>query len=274
MEKLDLKDIQNVLLEIMKDVDRVCRANNIIYFASGGTCLGAVRHKGFIPWDDDIDVKIKREDYFRFLEIYEKEKNPMYKIFDFHTNKNAKVTFAKISDTRTRIDYQQTLNTDDLGISVDIFPIDYVSSANYKKTNAQKDLLFKKLHLSQQQPSANYNNKLNKIFDGVKKIARPFFAPKEPIYYLYKLEELATKENNNPNADLAGNLLSQDICDMHDKHVFDSYIDLDFEDMKIMCPVDYDTHLTNNYGDYMTLPKEEDRVAHPADAYWVGEKNA
>ncbi|MGN0531484.1 MAG: phosphorylcholine transferase LicD [Eubacterium sp.] len=266
MNKLTIEEVHSAILGAMKDIDRVCKEHGIQYMALAGTMLGAVRHKGYIPWDDDIDIGIKREDYYKFLEIYEQYRNPRYEIFEYSQRDDFYNQFAKISDSKTRIIDDWGKVTPGLGVAVDIFPIDYVSSKNIKLKNKYMLFLIKQLHLSLGSPSGRKGVTL------LKKIARPIIAPRNFKYYLQKIDKFATRENDSPDADLAGAFSTgvgmPMLCE---RRVYDSLVDLDFEDMKLTTVKDYDHYLTHMYGDYMQLPKEEDRIAHLATSYWVEE---
>ena len=267
MNTLSLEEIQVISLDIMKDIDRVCRKHGLKYTGIGGTLIGAIRHHGFIPWDDDIDIAMPREDYNKLLKIYPKECDKRYKIFSYTTDDDYYYSFIKVSDTTTRVSeaYKPAIN--EMGVFVDIFPIDNLSSKNYK-------LKYKYLYyiLMQIQVSLCFDSpkKYRKL---AKKIVRPFFAPRSYKYYLNKLNKYSQKENNNSNTNLTGIFMVGD-DDMHDHSVFDSYIDLQFEDTQIMSVKNYDRFLRDRFGDYMVIPPENERVSHCIKAYRVEEKDA
>lgn len=131
--KITVRDIQNVLLDMMVIVDRICKNNNIDYIMTGGTALGAIRHKGFIPWDDDLDIAIMRKDYQRFIEALNKDLPENYTFHCFEVNKKYNVTIPtmKIRNKNTYIEEVNTLLTnkcDDCnGLFIDVFILDYVS---------------------------------------------------------------------------------------------------------------------------------------------------
>ena len=126
MRKMTLQDIQSFSLEILKVVDKFCKENNITYFLAYGTLLGAVRHKGFIPWDDDIDILLPRPDYERLLKTFNV---PGFKVFDA-SDPNMLLPYSRICDTtRTLVKttspwYKGTIQS---GMWIDLFPLDAVS---------------------------------------------------------------------------------------------------------------------------------------------------
>lgn len=126
MQTLTLREIQEIELNILSDIDRFCRENGIRYSLDGGTLLGAVRHHGFIPWDDDIDIIMPREDYDRFLKSYQ-SKNGQYRLYTKDTIPAYRTQmFAKVIDTQTIANEELYQQQDAYGLWVDIFPADYV----------------------------------------------------------------------------------------------------------------------------------------------------
>ena len=126
MRQITLQEIKDIQLDILKDVDSFCEKNNIRYYLAGGTLLGAIRHKGFIPWDDDIDIIMPRPDYIKFIQGYENECDKNYKLTSIDNNKQHLYTFAKIFDMRTlKIEDSISYNNKNMdGIGIDIFPMD------------------------------------------------------------------------------------------------------------------------------------------------------
>lgn len=122
-KELTIEDKHKIILEIMIDIDRFCRENNIPYTISAGTMLGAIRHGGFIPWDDDADLFMLREDFDRFVKIY---KSPKYNLlFNTRTEKEFLASgYAKVSDPSTAVHSGRTMTN--YGVYVDIFPLDYL----------------------------------------------------------------------------------------------------------------------------------------------------
>ena len=264
MQRLTIEDIHKVALEILKDVDLVCRRNSISYTAIGGTLIGAVRHKGFIPWDDDIDIAIKRDDYERFLQLYRSQKDSRFELFDYKHDKDYYNQFAKVSDTSTFVVDQFDRNIEDLGVSIDVFPIDYRPSHSINKDYKHMRRLIYELHISMEYESSNI------LKNNAKKFLRTFFIRKDYFHYLRKIEDYATAENDNKRSDLAGTFSSG--CgeyDMFRREIFEEYCNLPFENMQIMAVKEYRYFLGHRFGNYMELPPEEDRVPHPFEAYWI-----
>lgn len=123
MKQLTVEDAKQIELEILNYIDTLCKKHNINYIINYGTLIGAVRHEGFIPWDDDIDLSMPREDYQRFINIFQKEKSK-YKLLSLETDKNYFNNFIKITDSTTKIIDTRNTKTYESGIFIDIFPID------------------------------------------------------------------------------------------------------------------------------------------------------
>lgn len=131
--KIRVKDVQNVLLRMLKDVDKICRKHNIPYFLNGGSALGAIRHKGFIPWDDDADIAMLKDDYLRFIEVLKKALPDEYVFQCFEVDKryNPLIPEMKIRKKNTYIKEVNTLLENRIkecdGIFLDVFVYDYCS---------------------------------------------------------------------------------------------------------------------------------------------------
>ncbi len=127
----NLKNAQQIMLNILVEFDRICTKHNLVYWLDYGTLLGAVRHQGFIPWDDDLDVSMPREDYIKFLQVAKLELNKKYFLQNKETDKDIFIHFSKIRDmnslfveqheTGKNVTYQQ-------GIYIDIFPVNFIAS--------------------------------------------------------------------------------------------------------------------------------------------------
>lgn len=128
-EGSDLRTLQMRMLEILKCVDAICQKHNIPYWLSSGTVLGAVRHGGFIPWDDDVDIELLREDYLKLLEILPQELPSNYVLHTRETDSEYVYLFAKVRDTHSYIEEKNVFNKDFLykGAFIDIFPLESTS---------------------------------------------------------------------------------------------------------------------------------------------------
>ena len=121
--KKDIRDLQNVLIEMIAYIDKVCRENDIMYYLYGGTALGAVRHKAFIPWDDDLDIIMTLENFEKLKKALEKENNEKYFLQEWHIAGSKNIEYAKLRKNGTAFIEKSFMNRKDLhqGIFVDIF---------------------------------------------------------------------------------------------------------------------------------------------------------
>ena len=126
-KKLTVDDARKVELGILKYIDSVCRSNNIPYCLDYGTLLGAIRHKGFIPWDDDIDISMKRDDYERFVELMQSNTPSQYRLLTDKTCEGYYYEYGKMVDTSTRLVETDIMEIPEMGVWVDIFPKDNIS---------------------------------------------------------------------------------------------------------------------------------------------------
>lgn len=122
-KQLSLEEIKQYSIEILKDIQNVCSRLNITYFLDSGSLLGAIRHNGFIPWDDDIDISMPRPDYEIFIKEYNNNCNPKFRVKSIEIDSKYWFPYAKVYDT-TAILYENGINPFNLGLSVDVFPID------------------------------------------------------------------------------------------------------------------------------------------------------
>ena len=258
-KEITLEKLRNIQLDILDKIHSFCIERGIRYSLGGGTLLGAVRHKGYIPWDDDIDIMLPRPDYDRFLKEFE----GIYKQYTLQTYMNDEsysFPFAKVYDNRTVLVEDGACN----GIYVDVFPIDGLPEKNeipkflYKleilKHNITKT---SKYYLFQKGWSLKFRYYIKKIL-----------YPKRSES-IFKLEELLHSYNFE-TTNLAGSILGRygDI-EVMDGHVFKSYVKLAFDGRKYYAIADYDLYLTKHYGDYMQLPPKEKQVSnHSFKAWW------
>lgn len=137
-----IKQVQAIELEILLEVDRICRKHRISYFLDSGTALGAVRHKGFIPWDDDIDIGMLRDDYERFLSVAQEEMGQDYFLQTYRTD-GTPIMFAKVRKTGTTfVEFRLRKFPINHGLFIDIFPYDYLPQEGdvWKHINACANL--------------------------------------------------------------------------------------------------------------------------------------
>lgn len=257
-----IKDVQIVCLEILKEIDRICKQNGILYWMEGGSMLGAVRHHGFIPWDDDLDIAMFRDDYNRFLEIASKELKENYFLQTHQTDPEYPLFYAKVRKNNTFIDERsyQDLNIHK-GIFVDIFPVDKmpIKMSDIKKFCS----LLRKEYLFYLLLERKVNTKITDRFFIMFKIIRFVFIPislfKE--YFRRKFERNLQKFNSIKNETYTGSLSGSQLFKwVYKKEWHETFKKIRFEDMEVLIPGGYHDLLTNAYGDYMTPPPKEKQI--------------
>lgn len=266
MEKIGLDELKKIQLEILDELHHYCLAENLTYFLSSGTLIGAVRHKGYIPWDDDIDLYMPRESYERFLFNY-KDPTGRYKVNEVRSNEGFTQSFIKMEDTHTLLVNPKAVEKKPLGINIDVFPIDFVSDNNvvlYTKFYLKKWLYnlstAKSTPLSALSlyPSASW-----RMFVRMSRLL-PFSASQinKFIIRMVKRTRPAQRVCNiagNGPLKVRGCFAASSIA---------SSVDIEFEGKQYKTMVGYRDYLSHTYGDYMKLPPVEQRIpSHQGDAY-------
>ena len=259
MTEVDLKTLQNIELEILDEFIRVCEKNQLTYFLIGGSCIGAVRHHGFIPWDDDIDVGMPREDYEKLVEIAADELNPEYFFQNYHSEKNCGLIFGKIRKNNTILseNYSYHIHMHQ-GVWIDIFPYDQIGDKpELSKWDSLLISILRNIYIIK----CRY-----KIPENRSKYLLPFyyliklFAVFFPYQFLIsKLDHLMKKRNRYESKyvyPMGGAYGNKDILP---KEFINDLIEVYFEGRKVYIFKNYDAYLKRLYGNYMELPPVEKR---------------
>ena len=254
LDEITRNKLRQVQLQILDDFVRICQENELRYCLTGGTCLGAVRHKGFIPWDDDVDVIMPRADYTRFIEISLKENNPDFFLDYYMTNPSYGRCFAKYCRKNTLFIEPNGLKQ---SIYIDIFVQDKVPGPEF--TSKSKLPIF--IHKLDAVTTVRREGLNGRDF----KTRLIFYATRwMPIVWFFKWETYLMTHFENTDAKYyinygsPYNLVKETILISE----FEPYVQLEFEGKKYNVPRNWDLYLSNIYGDYMTLPPETKRVAH------------
>ena len=287
-DKKVLRKLQLAQLGILKDIDSFCKKYSIEYILAYGTLLGAVRHKGFIPWDDDIDIQMKREDFNRFVKLAKKEMTDNYDILNMYDTPGFVSSFIKISKkgtifteaTNTNIKYKQ-------GIFVDVFPLDYCVSDEKRRMKAirwawfwEKICVLKEIS----DPIINIGGNQKSIaVRAKKKIAEIGCKAAHSILVLLRVDKNKSYKKYlryacQYNKQKKKCDILQDFCSPVPKEswakiesIFPTK-DVLFEGEMFPAPNDADSVLKIRYGDYMTLPPEDKRHNHMAKELVFGDE--
>ncbi|WP_303997432.1 phosphorylcholine transferase LicD [Megamonas hypermegale] len=277
MKEISLNEQKKIQLEMLVDFANFCDENNITYYLSGGTLLGAIRHKGFIPWDDDIDIMMPREDYERALKMY---KHEIYEANNININKECWIILGRISNNKTYLKgnwkdkYKES-------VYIDIFPLDGLPDNKFFQKLIffieQIFILCQVASVMKYSVTKKYADKnagvLNwKIYFRtiIKYILITLIGKTKPQFWIKIVHKIATMKSfyksNFMGCLIIGNYGTKEIMP---KEVFKSKIQVDFEGYKFWAPIGYDCYLKSLYGDYMKLPPVEKRQSHhDFKAYW------
>lgn len=269
----DLHKLQNCLLGMFVDIKRMCDENNILYMMSGGTCLGAVRHRGFIPWDDDIDIMMLREEYDRFRTVFNKQGFEDYFLAEPGITEGYFYKMPKIYHRKTKLITVHEEGYRKFGmVSIDIFIIENAPESKLQRTIRAKLYNFAfhaaSVCFDYRYPSKPIEEKcrsdreVKKYFEFRKKLGFLFTHIGGMKFYLRMCERLAKYPKKTSLACLPSGI-SYD-REILPRSVFDGVTEGEFCGNKVNLPVGYDPYLRNLYKDYMEIPPVEKREIHVA----------
>ena len=259
----DVNEMRKIQMDILLFVHQFCIDNHIQYSLAWGTMLGAICHKGYIPWDDDIDIMMTRPEYDRFCKLFHDDRS-IYKLHDVHTDKKWIYPFAKISDERTIRVEKNAL--DEIDLNIDVFPIDYYADSYEDAMIALKRMKFwKKIYVAKILRSYTGMSLLKNIVYHLYKIPCSLIPLK---YVLKKFDEISCVTAKNKTA-YCGFLVEADGTTILKSKLFDNFTDYQFENYVFKGIEDYDYYLKATYGDYMTPPPMGQREVHEVvGMYW------
>lgn len=263
--QLTLKEIQLASLEVLKRVTDICEKENLRYYLAYGTLIGAIRHKGFIPWDDDIDIVMPRPDYDQLLKYMENNKNKLghLQLFTHKNNKSYPYAIARVSDNRYRIKMDNEKYYG-LGVFIDIYPMDGLGNNKRKagRLCVKGQLLSSFCYQATRQRFAVEITKgklkrFLKIFVYIlaKCVGKEYFQNK-----LEKLGDLGSYDESKYVGCVVWNSCGAEI--VQKRQWFDEYLMLPFDKYEFRAPKGYDEILKLFYGDYMEFPPENERIPH------------
>lgn len=246
----ELRKAQLVMQDILDYVTEFCDKNEITYWLDSGTLLGAVRHKGFIPWDDDIDICMLRDDYNKFLELFKKNLDKRYRVLNDTEDSDYTHPFTKVLSTLHFCGSSEIKNN---GIWIDIFPMDYYNKEFYEELSEFGSLRGKRIKNKRKlKEKVNIFVKIKLLLEQrIIKIKRDKLKRK-----LLKAQNLGKKEILKYPLSI---VIAPENIEYIDVFPIKKVI---FEGKKYSSPFNFDIYLKKLYGDYMQLPKKENRVPH------------
>ena len=265
MKELSLQELKQIELDILKVFHSFCVANGIWYFLSHGTLLGAIRYKRFIPWDDDVDVLVPREDYEKLISMY--KDGERYRLFCFEKDQSYRYPYAKLCDMTTRKEEFGYDNGIELGVDMDIFPLDAWDDDLEKAKQEERRLSQARFRLGL--TKLKKPDSLHPVKRFVKGIVMGYCKLFGSKHYIRKIMKESHKEGQKGNVYMGNKAW----CvygqrDIMPAKVFAEAALIEFEGEKFFAPKDYDTYLTCLYGDYLPEPpKEKQKTHHSFRAY-------
>ncbi len=251
MRRATIPEVRNMMLEIIKHVDKICRLENIKYFAAYGTLLGAVREKGFIPWDDDADLFMLREDYERFCKVFDKYPDSRFFLQNINTDKAYYLPcLARVCMNDTYCG-EDTIPKYHAGVNVEIYMLDYAFKDEKQNTRKQnfcrylhKKILYKRIS----------SLKECRSIERFLQVALYKLLPRNFWNALY----FRTIKNNDPDKTMLIDFIGEydNERERFPADLFNDIVYLDFENIKIPCPAGYDKVLRNIYGDDYMIPMD------------------
>lgn len=262
MRTLTLKELQQLSLAILKDVAGFCERNALRYSLGYGTLLGAVRHKGFIPWDDDIDIMMPREDYEKFRELYRSDE---YSFIDSRNTPDCYIAFGRVCDTRRTLAVSSIpWVRKDVGVWIDIFPVDRIPDdiETFRRIYDSLYLLMKfnvgirRAHTI----SSSRFSPLKRLKIWILKKTNPRLLKRDPVDIVKDMNtliRLASPKDSHHWSQLC--CPDTGTCEFFTDEEVGEYVRMRFEDSEFFVWKGYDSILRDSYGDYMALPPKSEQ---------------
>ena len=249
---INAETLHKRLLAMAKVLHQVCVNNKINYYMLGGTMLGAVRHKGFIPWDDDMDFGMPREDYDRFIRLVEEELPYPFEVRYYKNELNSPIHYAKLIDGSTTL-IEDSYHNYVEGLYIDIFPIDGAGNGSFADYLHARRIYYYESLITNHCTTREKNDLARKLF---KKYAKAHNLPR----LHNRIESLMTQKSFGDSTLVANYLGYWKEKEIMSKEIFGTPKEYAFEDAIFWGASDADAYLRSLYGDYMQLPPEDKRV--------------
>mgnify|MGYP002625378801 CR=1 FL=1 len=265
-KEITFNELKILQMDILSAIDEYCSENGIRYSMACGTLLGAIRHKGYIPWDDDIDIYMPREDYERFNSIFPVVYKDRYKFETIDRDKEWDRPWGKVFDTNTILIEQSKCKN--VGVNIDVFPVDTIPAdeKTWKQYNRRR-LFIQKIYIIKCYRSKSSDGFLKNC---EARIIQTILLPFSRHCFSVLINQYAKKYNNSESPFCFEAVQGIFQKRGFNKYIFDDIIEIPFEDRMFKSFKNYDEYLRNGFGNYMQLPPIEKRVTHHEyKAYWI-----
>ena len=266
MKKIDLEELKTIELDMLKYLDKLCVENDIPYFICGGTLIGALRHGGFIPWDDDIDVAIPRNYYAKLKATIENEPS-CYKLAFFDNSDSYGYSMPKLFDTRTKlVDYKLGSGKEEISVFIDVFLFDGLNDSKLKANIRFCVLRCIKRMVFLSRRSFKMESLLKTIFFAIPCLICKIIGTKKLNYILNNLAARIDFYSTDFVGNISGRYGMREIIP---REYIEDVIRVEFENTFVNAPIGYDKWLKAIYGNYLELPPIDKRVSnHTSDEWW------
>lgn len=264
-EAISIDEVKKIQLDVLEAIDGFCEGHGIVYSMACGTMLGAVRHKGYIPWDDDIDIYLLREDYRKLVQVFPRVYKGCYELISLERDNRWDRPYAKVFDNRTVV--EENANCAVLiGVNIDVYPIDDVPDDKklWECYNRKRRFYQSLVPIKYMRPSSSKTIIRNTVLM-ISKIPLMTISSRRIALFLAKYAERYNGKGSNYVFECVQGMLQKN---RFKKDLFNDIKKYPFEDREFCGFANYDEYLRNAYGDYMILPPAEKQVSHHDFKAW------
>lgn len=265
MKEIDIEELKRIQIEILDKVDEFCNNTGIHYFLSSGTLIGAIRHKGYIPWDDDVDIYMPRKDYEMFLDNFNGY-DSNFRVISLRNVSDYPNSYSKVERAGTLL-IEKADYSIEMGVNIDVFPVDGVPDdiLERKKYMNKAIRLFQKMELKKTTIDFERRGLLKNIILAIGKLLLQSKSLAELAKELDAMIDKDCEETEYVCSLVSNNKFGKEFP----RSVIEGTVEVEFEGKYYKTMRGWDTYLRVNYGDYMQLPPEEKRITHHSyKAFW------